>query len=441
VKYNGRSGDNYDAAADPYAVSVPEGMTAREALGARMRAAYTAQTGYDHEDATDAELLDALVYNVFPNFAPWGGFMPNIVYRWRPGKTPDTCIMEVRILMRVKKGEKHPRGVPMKFLRWTRNGPKRPNWASWATCLSRTWTTCPMSRKGSTPPRPAKCNWATTRKSASASSSRRWIAISASPKAATEPMRERDAARRPPRRIDCVLICGGVWHDIDFARLELLKLLADDPAVRTRVFEDYENIAAIEAADILITYTCDITPSLPAQEALKAWLARGGRWYALHGTNSVLRLLSDGPNAGLWDAPRWAPLFMDLLGSQFISHPPIAPYRVEVADPDHPLVQGWKRSRPRTSSITSKPTAISTCCWTPAAPSRAPASSRPTPRPAAIRCSTSSTTAQARCSTSRSAIAGGIMTCNRCSTGGPAWTAAPGTCRCSTTCCAGAWPG
>jgi hypothetical protein len=99
-----------------------------------------------------------------------------------------------------------------------------------------------------------------------------------------------------------VLICGGVWHDIDFARLELLKLLADDPAVRTRVFEDYENIAAIEAADILITYTCDITPSLPAQEALKAWLARGGRWYALHGTNSVLRLLSDGPNAGLWDA-------------------------------------------------------------------------------------------------------------------------------------------
>ncbi|WCT80197.1 aromatic ring-hydroxylating oxygenase subunit alpha [Novosphingobium humi] len=123
VKYNGRSGDNYDAGGDPYYVAVPEGMTARKALGAKMRAAYTAQTGYDHEDATDAELLDALVYNVFPNFAPWGGFMPNIVYRWRPGKTPDTCIMEVRILMRVKKGEKHPRGVPMKFLRldqkWT----------------------------------------------------------------------------------------------------------------------------------------------------------------------------------------------------------------------------------------------------------------------------------------------------------------------------------
>jgi type 1 glutamine amidotransferase len=140
---------------------------------------------------------------------------------------------------------------------------------------------------------------------------------------------------RPPR-INCVLVCGGVWHDMDFARLELLKLLAEDERVRTRVFEDYEHLDAIAAADILITYTCDVTPSLSAQEALRDWLAKGGRWYALHGTNSVLRLLDN----GLWDAPRWAPLFMDLLGSQFLSHPPIAPYRVTVADEAHPLVAG-----------------------------------------------------------------------------------------------------
>lgn len=116
VKYNGRSADNYEASDSPFAVKVPEGMTAREALGAAMRAGYTAQTGYDHEDATDSELLDALVYNVFPNFAPWGGYMPNIVYRWRPGKTPDSCLMEVRVLSRVKKGEPIPRGVPMRHL-------------------------------------------------------------------------------------------------------------------------------------------------------------------------------------------------------------------------------------------------------------------------------------------------------------------------------------
>jgi type 1 glutamine amidotransferase len=139
-----------------------------------------------------------------------------------------------------------------------------------------------------------------------------------------------------PPRINCVLICGGVWHDMDFARLELLKLLAEDQRVRTRVFENYDNIEALEGADILVTYTCDVTPSLPAQEALKRWLAKGGRWYALHGTNSILRLL----DTGVWDAPRWAPLMMDLLGSQFISHPAIEPYTVRVVDPDHQLTKG-----------------------------------------------------------------------------------------------------
>jgi type 1 glutamine amidotransferase len=137
-------------------------------------------------------------------------------------------------------------------------------------------------------------------------------------------------------RIDCVLVAGGKYHDIDFARLELLKLLAEDERVRVRVFEDYENLAAIERAHILISYTCDVVPSLAAQETLRRWVEAGGRWYALHGTNSILRLLAN----GLWDAPRWAPLYMQTLGSQFIAHPPIAPYRVTVADPAHPLVQG-----------------------------------------------------------------------------------------------------
>ncbi|MEO0577594.1 MAG: ThuA domain-containing protein, partial [Pseudomonadota bacterium] len=139
-----------------------------------------------------------------------------------------------------------------------------------------------------------------------------------------------------PSPINCVLVAGGKYHDIDFARLELLKLLAEEPRFRVRVLEDYEDTAAITAADCLISYTCDFVPSLPAQEALRDWLEAGGRWYALHGTNSILRLLKN----GLWDSPRAAPLFMELLGSQFISHPPIAPYRVTVANADHPLVSG-----------------------------------------------------------------------------------------------------
>ena len=140
----------------------------------------------------------------------------------------------------------------------------------------------------------------------------------------------------PPGRIDCVLIASGKYHDIDFARLELLKLLAEDERVRVRVFEDYANLDAIRNADFLVTYTCDVMPSLEQQEALRAWVAAGGRWYALHGTNSILRFL----DSGLVDSPAWAPHWMETLGSQFIAHPPIAPYRVDVADPEHELTRG-----------------------------------------------------------------------------------------------------
>lgn len=139
---------------------------------------------------------------------------------------------------------------------------------------------------------------------------------------------------RSPR--NCVLIAGGKYHDIDFARLELLKLLAQDDRIRVRVFEDYSNVGAITAADFLITYTCDVTPALDEQEALRAFVERGGRWLALHGTNSILRFLK----SGKVDSPRLAPHFMRTLGSMFIAHPPIAPYRVTVADPEHPLVRG-----------------------------------------------------------------------------------------------------
>jgi type 1 glutamine amidotransferase len=139
-----------------------------------------------------------------------------------------------------------------------------------------------------------------------------------------------------PARIDVVLIASGKYHDIDFARLELLKLLAEDECLRVRVFEDYANLDAIRAARLLVTYTCDVIPSLEQQEALRTWVEGGGRWLALHGTNSILRFLGN----GLVDSPAWAPHLMETLGTQFIAHPPIAPYRVEVTDPKHPLVRG-----------------------------------------------------------------------------------------------------
>lgn len=145
-----------------------------------------------------------------------------------------------------------------------------------------------------------------------------------------------DTQNKETGRIDCVLVAAGKYHDIDFARLELLKLLGEHERIRVRVFEDYSNLAAIREAAFLVTYTCEVLPTEEQQAALRDWVERGGRWYALHGTNSVLKFLDN----GLVDTPDDAPRFMQLLGSQFASHPPIGPLRVDVAQPEHPLVLG-----------------------------------------------------------------------------------------------------
>lgn len=137
-------------------------------------------------------------------------------------------------------------------------------------------------------------------------------------------------------RLNCVLVAGGKWHDIDFARVELLKLLGEDERVRVRVFEDYSDLDAIAAADFLVSYTCDVVPTPAQQQALRAYVEAGGRWLALHGTNSILRFLDD----GRIDAPDEAPLLMDTLGTTFRAHPPIGPYLVERTQLDHKLVEG-----------------------------------------------------------------------------------------------------
>ena len=49
----------------------------------------------DVENVSDAEMIDAMFYSVFPNWSPWGCFH-QIFYRFRPnGDDPDTCIFEV----------------------------------------------------------------------------------------------------------------------------------------------------------------------------------------------------------------------------------------------------------------------------------------------------------------------------------------------------------
>lgn len=137
------------------------------------------------------------------------------------------------------------------------------------------------------------------------------------------------------RIVDVYLVAAGQFHDIDHARLELLKLLAEHDNVRCRVAADYHDVEAINRSDFLITYTCNLVPSEAEQQALRDYVASGKRWLALHGTNSILEFLEKGVNS-----PETAPILMQTLGTQFIAHPPIQPFKVRVADSEHELVKG-----------------------------------------------------------------------------------------------------
>jgi type 1 glutamine amidotransferase len=142
----------------------------------------------------------------------------------------------------------------------------------------------------------------------------------------------------PAGRRDAVVVCGGQWHDFDYARLQLLDALAQWEQVRTRVFENYASLDALQRADLLVTYACNLRPIGTQQDTLVNFVERGGRWLALHGTNSPI----DPPDASspVFRTPRALGPVAKVLGSQFLGHPPIAPYTVEITAPDHPLVAG-----------------------------------------------------------------------------------------------------
>ena len=136
------------------------------------------------------------------------------------------------------------------------------------------------------------------------------------------------------QKIDVYLVCNAKYHDTNFARLELLKLLAENEDIHTRVAENFSDAEAIKSSTLLLTYTCDLKPSLEEQSALGEFLENGGRWFALHATNALLEFVD-----GKADTPDLAPKFMELLGSRFIAHPANTRIEIKVTGVDHPLTR------------------------------------------------------------------------------------------------------
>lgn len=96
--------------ADNVVDSGDEKELARDRVAKLNYADFSEQSGLDLEKfATKSEIMDSILYLLFPNFAPWAGFLPNLTYRHRPnGDDHESCIMDIFILGRFPKGEARP---------------------------------------------------------------------------------------------------------------------------------------------------------------------------------------------------------------------------------------------------------------------------------------------------------------------------------------------
>jgi type 1 glutamine amidotransferase len=122
------------------------------------------------------------------------------------------------------------------------------------------------------------------------------------------------------------LICGSPArnHDFDFARIRLHEALYEAGNIRTDVAVNYDDGAAIEAADMLVTYTSQVPVAEEQCASLQRFVENGGRWFAVHASNSV----------------RDNPHLPAILGSRFITHPPYTHFSVSITKPSDPLLDG-----------------------------------------------------------------------------------------------------
>ena len=142
------------------------------------------------------------------------------------------------------------------------------------------------------------------------------------------------------------LIAGGFppgahsGHDHDYARLRLLGLLAERgiPASVANDFADVEKWLPV--SQLLITYVAGPYPDAAQCNAIRQWLEAGGHWLALHGTS--------GGRAervpGMRQRRTVKTEHHALLGSRFLTHPPIREIRVDVRDSAHPITRGLDSS-------------------------------------------------------------------------------------------------
>jgi uncharacterized protein len=155
------------------------------------------------------------------------------------------------------------------------------------------------------------------------------------PYAGPVPRRATFEARRPK-----TFTGSAAGHDHDYARLRLLRLLAeqDVPASVANDFADVEKWLPISR--LLITYVAGPYPNAAQCRAIEHWLDGGGHWLGLHGTSGGRAERVE----GMRQRRTVKTEHHALLGSYFLTHPPIRRIRSDVRDPEHPITRGLPAS-------------------------------------------------------------------------------------------------
>lgn len=135
-------------------------------------------------------------------------------------------------------------------------------------------------------------------------------------------------------RNEVQLVVGGAAHDFDFVRMQLLQMLGRNPCNRVAVSSTWEEFSG-EPHRALVSYTCNLEPSGAAARRLREFVAQGGRWLALHATNSLLEWGAQGVSGQPASGD-----FLDTLGSSFQAHPPMGPYPILAGPVEDPITRG-----------------------------------------------------------------------------------------------------
>lgn len=120
----------------------------RKAAGHSQREMWRETLGDEVDAVSDAELVDTIYYNIFPNISPWGCFDP-IFYRFRPnGDNPEECIHETMFMLPVPKGEKRPEPAKVHWLDFDQDYVEAPELGMLAKVFNQDVVNLPHVQRG-----------------------------------------------------------------------------------------------------------------------------------------------------------------------------------------------------------------------------------------------------------------------------------------------------